>query len=210
MYVASAVEDSAIITDVFALKNGEFTNVSFSNESGTSVQTLRNYYVYADDIDDDGVLELPDLINMVPYVLTGNTSMQYLIRWYSMDLDGAEMNKMYTFHDLAAGWYLELDDNWATRVTVNQQGGSYAFYVWHESFEAWDSSSADKIMTIDVLTGSDREEQAKEDNRFTLHRAEETIYTVKLEAAAAEYGLTQEHLVSCFHLIFKDWKTGEM
>ena len=57
MYVASSADGKTIITDIFAIKSGEFTNISFSNESGTSVRTLRNYYVYADDIDMDGVVE---------------------------------------------------------------------------------------------------------------------------------------------------------
>jgi hypothetical protein len=64
VFVGSTVESGGIITDIYALVDGVFTNVSLSNESGTSVQTLRNYYVYAADIDDDGVVELPNLITM--------------------------------------------------------------------------------------------------------------------------------------------------
>lgn len=209
VYVASAMEESAIITDVFAMKNGTFSNVSLSNESGTSVQTLRNYYVYADDIDDDGVLELPDLITMEPYLLTQSTNMQYLIRWYAMDLNGAETDKMYTFHDLAAGWYLELDSSWAERVTVVQESGSYIFYVWHDSREVTDSAYADQLMTIDILTGSDREKIAAEADCILLYRADEALYTAKIEDCAASYGVTPENLADRFHLIFKDWKTGE-
>lgn len=204
VYVASSVAESAIITDVFAMKNGRFTNVSFSNESGTSVQTLRNYYVYADDIDSDGVLELPSLITMVPRTLERSVSRQHLIRWYAMDISGGEVDKMYTFHNLADGWYLQLDSEWAPRVTVTQEGSTYSFYMWDESFE-----DCEAIMTIYALTGSDREMLAVEDSRFILYRADKTIYAARLEDAAASYALTQERLISCFHLIYQDWKTGE-
>ena len=51
VFVASAVINSAIVTDVFAWRNDRFSNISYSRESDTSVQTLRNYYVYAEDID---------------------------------------------------------------------------------------------------------------------------------------------------------------
>lgn len=64
VYVASTVDEDSIITDVFSIVNGKFTNVSLSNESGTSVKTLRNYFIYADDIDEDGIMELPALITM--------------------------------------------------------------------------------------------------------------------------------------------------
>ncbi len=209
VYVASSVEESAVITDVFAMRDGEFANVSLSNESGTSVQTMRNYYVYADDIDDDGVLELPNLINMIPYIQNSIGNQQYLIRWYAMDLSGGEVDKMYTFHDLAAGWYLVLNDAWASRVTVSQTGGKYSFYLWRTSVSDWDSMLADKLITIEVMTGTDREEQANRDGWFPLCRTESAVYAAKLEAAAQDLALSQEELVNCFHLIFKDWKTGE-
>ena len=48
VFVASAVNNSAIVTDVFAWRNDRFSNISYSRDSDTSVQTLRNYYVYAD------------------------------------------------------------------------------------------------------------------------------------------------------------------
>ena len=55
VFVASAYDENTIITDVYALVEGRFTNVSLSADSATSVKTIRNYYVYADDVDDDGI-----------------------------------------------------------------------------------------------------------------------------------------------------------
>lgn len=203
VYVASSVDESAIITDVFALKDEKFTNISFSNESGTSVNTLRNYYVYADDIDDDGILELPGLITM-KRVSGFIGPEQYLIRWFAMDIDGAEVDKVYTFHNFPGGWYLMLDGQWAQRVSVSQEGGSYTFYVWDEA-----GLETEKIMTVHVLTGKDREEDAVIENRFVLHRTESVVYAAKLDAASVSYGITQESLINCFHLIHQDWNTGE-
>ena len=202
VYVASSVEDRAIITDVFALKDGVFTNVSFSNESGTSVQTLRNYYVYADDIDDDGILELPSLITM--RTRNRGEAPHYLIRWYAMTLDGGEVDKMYTFHNFDGGWYVRLDGIWASRVMVSQNGGTYDFFLWDEEFE-----KNEKIMTVFALTGSSRDEAAVEDNRFVLYRTDGVLYAAKLETAAEACGITQETLTGSFHLIHQDWKTGE-
>lgn len=202
VYVASSVEASAIITDVFALKNGKFTNVSFSNESGTSVQTLRNYYVYADDIDDDGVLELPSLITMTSR--DRGSAPYYLIRWYAMTLDGGEVDKMYTFHNFDGGWYLQLDSGLAPRIMVNQEGNTYQFFLWDEAY-----SDYEKIMTVFALTGSNRDEAAVEDNRFALYKADGVVYAAKMEAAAHRYDITQSGLAASFHLIHQDWKTGE-
>lgn len=204
VYTASSVEENAIITDVFAMVNGQFTNVTFSNESGTSVQTLRNYYVYADDIDEDGVVELPDLITMRSPSDVDIADKQYLIRWYAMTAAGAEVDKGYTYHNFKSGWYLTLPSRYAPYVAVLQQGNSYEFYLWNEDF-----SSAQKLLTVFALTGKDRDEQAQTDNRFALFKGEKVVYAAKLEGASAACGITREGLITSFNLIHQDWKTGE-
>ena len=203
VYVASSVDKSAIITDIFAIKDGCFSNISFSNESGTSVKTLRNYYIYADDIDDDGILELPGLITT--NLAEGSFgAQQHLIRWFAMDIEGGEVDKRYTFHNFPGGWYLRLDGEWAKRITVSQDGSTYTFSVWNE-----EATEAEKIMTLHVLTGKDREDEAVIENRFVLHRTESVVYAAKLDAASVSYGITQQSLINCFHLILEDWNMGE-
>jgi hypothetical protein len=204
VYVASSVDESAVITDVFTLREGSLTNISASRESGTSVQTLRNYYVYADDIDGDAVLELPSLITMRPIRNSTSAEKQYLIRWYALDIQGQAHTKRHTFHSYVGGWYLELEDAWAERVSVVQAGGTYWFYVWDESFE-----NAELCFSVHVLSGSDREEAAAIDNRFVLHRSEGVIYAARLETGAAHYQIAKEDLIPSFHLIYQAWKTGE-
>lgn len=204
VYVASIVDETAIVTDVYAWNDGALANISFLNESGTSVHTMRNYYVYADDIDSDGVVELPHLITMVPLEHSLNTDRHDLIRWYAMTNTGAELDKGYTYHNFVGGWYLELDSSWADRLTVRGQGNYYELFLWDEEF-----SAAEKVMTIFVLSGQNREEQGAMDDRFILHSAETVTYAASLEREAAEYGITQERVKAGFHLIQQDWKTGE-
>lgn len=201
VYVASDVDGSAIITDVYALLDGAFTNVSFSNESGTSVQTLRNYYVYADDIDKDGILELPDLI---PLPNPGNDAYenQHLIRWYSMNRDGSEINKLYTYHSYTGGWFLELPHDVASKINVIQFGNSYEFSVVDGK------EGPSKLMTLYVFTGQEREEQALADNRFVLYRNESTVYAAHLDVASATYNITQDSIINAFHLITQDSING--
>ena len=204
VYVASSVDSNTIITDIYTNTNSGFTNVSLSNESGTSVETLRNYYVYADDIDDDGVLELPNLITMKSQDDTTVQS-QYLIQWYAMTSDGSKVEKMYTYHNFVGGWYMRLNSDIASRFTVSQLGSSYEFSLWDEKYE-----TPEKLMTIFVLTGQKREEQALTDNRFVVYRNDTTIYAANLEVASAAYGMSKDSLIQSFHLILQDWKTGEI
>lgn len=203
VFVASSVEDRAILTDVFTLLEDEFINISFSREAGNSVQTLRNYYVYGEDLNEDGVMELPFLITMKA-AAGDDSGEQHLIRWYSLDIDGREINKLYTYHNYAGGWYLQLDSTWAPRVSVVQEGSIYTFYLWDESYV-----SAQVLFTIYSLTGSSREEQAVQDGRFRLHSSDAVVYAAELSEAAAEIGLIEDNLINSFRLIHRDWNTGE-
>lgn len=204
VYVASDVNGNAIITDIYAVIDGELRNISFSNESGTSVQTLRNYYVYAEDIDDDGIQELPSLITMqMPPEVTASDN-QYLIRWYSMNSQGEETDKLYTYHNFVGGWYVRLDSELARNLVVIQQGNSYEFAVWDA-----EGKTTQLVFTISVLTGQKREEQAAVGNRFVLYRTESTVYAADLEVASATYQISREDLIKSFCLIMQEWITGE-
>ena len=134
-----------------------------------------------------------------------NTQRQYLIRWYALDEDGSETDKMFTYHNYLDGWYLQLDAQWTHRITVSQDANTYAFYLWDEDYR-----TAQKIFSVLVLTGQNREEQAVQDNRFTVYKSESVIYAARLEVASGALCLTQNDLIESFHLIRQDWKTGEM
>lgn len=204
VYVASAVDENAIITDVYAMVDGVFKNVSLSSESDTSVQTLRNYYVYATDIDNDGVVELPHLISMTPLDTVRSGDRQYLIRWYAMNIDGSEVDKLFTFHNYGGGWYFQLNRDWVSRITVIQNGDGFEFHIWNETYH-----TTEKMLTIYVLRGPDREQLAEQDGRFVLYRGESIVYSALLEPSASKYGIKTENVTHGFHLIQMEWKTGE-
>lgn len=204
VFAASTVDDTTIITDIFTIVDGLLANVAVSNESGTSIQTMRNFYVYADDLDNDGEVELPSLINMKPLEGKLSEDRHHLIRWYAMTPSGDEVDKVHTFHNFVGGWYVQLDSDWAQRVTVEVYGNQFIFHLWDKSYK-----TTEKLFTVTALTGQNREERATADGGFVLHRTESTLYTATLKPAAEELGLTQDRLIFSFRLIQQDWKTGE-
>jgi len=204
VYVASAGEENTIITDVFAMQSGRFTNISFSGQADTTIQTLSNYYVYANDIDGDGVMELPSVITMKPVTGWQEDEQNFLLSWFSLNSRGLPREKLCTFHNYVGGWYIQLDTAWAGRVSIEKTGGSYKFYVWDEAYRV-----AEPLFTVYVFTGSTRDEDAVHDGRFALFRAEGVAYAAKLEESAPQYDITQDSLTNSFHLIRQDRKNGE-
>lgn len=204
VFIASTVGDSALITDVFAVVDDVFTNVTFSNESGTSVKTMRNYYVYAEDIDGDGEIELPALVSMRTMPGSAASADQYLIRWYAMTADGGEVDKIYTYHNFISGWYLKVSSTRIEDLIVQVQGNDYRFCLWNEA-----EQSQQTLLTVSVLTGQNRQQQSQENGYFELYCTESVIYAAKLEQAALDYGVTQTEVIQNFRLIHQEWKTGE-
>ncbi|MBR5126751.1 MAG: hypothetical protein IKU68_08475 [Oscillospiraceae bacterium] len=204
VYVSSTTEDDSIRTDILALKKDRFSKVSVSEDPHAEVRLLRNYYVYAEDVDSDGILELPSLVSVRPVSNVWMQEQQYQICWYSVDLEGNRTEKLNTFHNYSNGWYLELDSGLANRITMYQVGNTYAFYIWNENY-----TEAKELFTILSLSGSDRETQAHSDGRFILYRAEGVIYAAKMNPDLSSYGITKENLINSFHLIHQDWNTGE-
>lgn len=200
VFLANAVGDSALITDVYCVRNGMLTNVVQSGDSDTGVQTLRNYYVYADDIDADGTVEIPALMSMKPIYPDAKDEKHRLIRWYAMTPSGGEIDKLFTFHCFEGGWYFRLDGDLASRLTVSVSGNRYIFYAWDTR-----SGGANKLFTLTARTNQGKAMK----NEFIVMETDSMIYTASLETAASQYGITQESVENNFRLIRQAWKTGE-
>lgn len=121
VFVASAYDESSLITDVFALDNGSFRNISVNAESGQSTQTVRNYYVYSTDIDGDGFVELPATVLLDSLAGDENSRNQYVITWYNINHDGSRREKLTTYHNFAEGWFFYLPDSWRENLAVTKK-----------------------------------------------------------------------------------------
>lgn len=208
VFVASVYDEKTIITDVFALLGNHLTNVSLSNESGTSVETIRNYYVYADDIDGDGLIELPSLIPLGSVEGQAGGENQNLIRWYNLDRQGGEHVKLTTYHNYTDGWYLTLEDNWGQSVDVlrsgeGSNGKTFVFGLWNEQ------GTMEKLFTIYAFSGEDREDRSRAAGLTEIARKAEVIYCVGLGTGPDAEGIRAEDVAQNFHFIQIAWKTGE-
>lgn len=200
VFAASSYNEDAIITDVLTVIDGRFVNVSLSNDSGTSIRTVRNYYVYVDDVDGDGLIELPAPVDPEA------EDKQEMLRWYNMTADGGEAVKAFTYHNYSDRWCIFLREEWigSIQVTREPDGGSNSGYVFSMG------KGGPVLFTIYAFTGDDRERQAESDGRFRLKATDEVTYAALLGSSAAKYGLTQETMISDFNFIREAWKTGEM
>lgn len=205
VYVATSVGDTSLVTDIYSIVDRYLTNVVKTDPQGMGTQTLRNYYIYADDIDNDGVTELPRFVTMRLLSNVSTSEPSKLVLWYAMGSSGNTMDKLYTYYNAAGGWYLKVDSKLAPRITVQAEANTFSFYLWNNNF-----TKAEKLFTIYTLTGQNREEQSLSDGKFVLLKTDTVMYSATLEAQAAQYAITQESLIGSFSLIHQDWNSGEM
>lgn len=203
LYISSAMHDSAIVTDVLTILDGNLTNLNSGGKLAYSVETLRNYFLYVEDIDDDGVMEMPSLMDIRPAPGQPDAKRQQLVYWCAIDSDGYEIKKAFTFHNVDGGWYLllNMDAETVERLAVAKDGNGYTFYIWDEA-----GTTAAPIFSIYSFTGKDREKLATENNRFPIYSGDNVIFAGKLEVGSGVNGITQESITEAFRLIGTDWK----
>ena len=205
VFVASAVGDTSLVTDIYTVSEKYLVNVVETDPQGMGTQTLRNYYIYADDIDNDGVTELPQFITMTPLNSGSVSEPSKLVSWYAMGSSGNTMDKLCTYYNSAGGWYLKINSKLASRITVKEESSTFAFYLWNKDY-----TKAEKLFTIYTLTGQNREDQSLIDGRFVLLKTDTTIYSATIEDGAEKHAITLENLIASFNQIYQEWNSGEM
>lgn len=208
VFVASEYGESGIVTDIFAFRDGVFTNVSRSDETGISVQTVRDYYVYGCDIDDDGLIELPR-IQSLPALPGDDSSLnQSLIRWYNLQPNGSEREKLVTYHNFSGSWYLVIPSGWeeylmVTRSVAADNVAGYRF-LW------FDGESAEELLTIATLNNAEILEELAQEDWQLLTQQGDVLYACHIGAVGIARGVTVEALKEQFQFIRLDWKTGDI
>lgn len=209
VFVASTYDETSIITDIFALREGTFLNVSAAGETGLSTQTVRSYTSYATDIDGDGLIELPSLMALPSY--EADTETFWLIDWYNLYPDGARQVKLTTYHNHSAGWYLTIPGSWHGNLTVSRSTEEVAG-VRGLVFSRWKGREAtpEEIFTLYAFTGRDREALASSDGRFFVAQKGETVYAARLGTGAWAQEQNSQTISGMFHFIQVNWNSGDV
>ncbi|MBO4419848.1 MAG: hypothetical protein J5789_08520 [Oscillospiraceae bacterium] len=200
VFVASAYDENNLITDVFALNQNVFTNITQNDESGQSAQTVRNYYVYSTDIDGDGVIELPETLALPALEGDSSSEGQYRILWYNLSPDGTRTEKKTTYHNFAEGWFLFLPESWCQNLCVTKRRSEEG-YAGTELALLGEDQRLTPLVTVYSFTGSQAQKQSGADGRFLLAQRGEVFVSALLGEAA---GLDQEELLNWFRFISPD------
>lgn len=212
LFAVSSYGESGTITDIFALREGTFQNITLNPETGESGETVRYYTQVSErDIDSDGIMEIPRPVPLADYKVTGDTVNFWLIHWRQFDLDGNPTEVMTTYHNVRDGWYFILPEEWGTKLTLSRSdlvgGGersvTFSYWAGKENVEP------EPFLTIYRLTGANRVNRSRYGNRFpilTVTEGTETIYAAELKGQGG--GLAEDEVKARFRIIKTDWNSG--
>lgn len=195
VFASSAKDENNLVTDILTAADRRVLPL----EMNISTPTLNNYFLYPQDIDQDGYMEMPTIRRLdVPK----DAKEQFCIDWYCHDAAGHAEMKFSTYHNFDDGWYYRLDPTWKDALTVLEEEDRYIFGLLPLK-----QGEFAPLFTIWVLTGPDREEQAQLDGRILLHKGETEVYAMSFAEDTDEE--TKRQLRNGFRLIRIDWNIEE-
>ena len=197
----STLTTGDLVSDLFVCRDGSLINLTMNRSTQIS-ETRRSYsLVYAQDIDGDGCTEIPH----PQQLYSRGDEVFWSIAWFRYDASGRASTVMTTYHCVTDNWYLVLPSGWDVGLTVQRDdsvSGERAVILSRLRSDG----SLENYVAIYAITGENRYERAKLENRFLLQEEGTTVY-----AAEILDGKTDENTIrSRFHVIYTDWSSGSV
>ncbi len=196
VFVTGVNSQGMAVTDILTYQESlGLVNVAQDGVTGRSKVIADYCQVQPQDIDGDGLIELP-----VPVEKSMNTNpVGGVISWLNYDEDGEDRWAIDTYHCPNAEWYFTLPKEWHDRVTAVITDS-----VNNESCVILQVDGED-VVSIYSISGENRETRVSRDGRILLERQPAVIYVGELMTAAEQYGVDNDVLCSNFHMITNFW-----
>lgn len=198
VFITGVDATSMAVTDILIYRQeAGLVNVAMDKSSGVSAAVYPFRQLSPQDIDGDGLIELPCPL--------GNGSAEQtdgLVSWMSWRSDGRFEQSVKTYHSLSAGWYFTIPQSWwdwdVDAVTTGIQNESQMTL----------RINGDDVLSIYTITGENRESRSRMDNRLVLRRQAATVYAGEVCELAPYYGMDEDLLRRSFSLILGSWNNS--
>lgn len=197
----SVLTTGDLVSDLFVCRDGSLINLTMNRSTKIS-ETRRSYsLVYAQDIDGDGCTEIPH----PQQLYSRGDEVFWSIAWFRYDASGRASSVMTTYHCVTDNWYLVLPDGWDAGLTVRRDDSVDGERAVILSRLRSDGSLEDYV-AVYTITGENRYERSRLDNRFSLREDGTTVYAAEILGGKAD----ENTIRTRFHVIYTDWSSGSV
>ena len=176
-----------------------------------SAATWRPVSILCQDIDNDGMPEVP-LAEMLPgYHDSTSTDTRWKLSWTKFQDGTAYQVAMTTFHSPAEDWYLRWPEQWGDQVSAVRKNESgiikTTFLVPAEGAnEPLTAGTGNVLLEIWVFTGDNRRDYFNSSGMTWLKDSDSAIYAYSLPANDyPALTLTDQDVTRAFQTIAKAW-----
>ena len=205
------VSSSTVITDILAVQEEDLTNISMGKGELNSSATLRSNLTQEQDINSDGIIELPIPSLVESYGQSAGKEKFYSLHWQQYDISGAFHLACSTYHNTNDGWYLMCPSHWTGHISLMRTENTSSATMEHGIVFYYRGSKRDAptpFLAIYKTTSSDRQsrfDRTQKSGRFVLRSESNAVYSAEFFDCDWDCGLTEDTLKEQFHLIQPHW-----
>lgn len=195
VFITGVDTTSMAVTDILIYRpEAGLVNVALDKTSGVSAAVYPYRQLAPQDIDGDGVTEIP-----CPLGDSAAEQTDGLVSWMSWQSDGRFQQTAKTYHSLSSGWYFTIPASWWSWEVDAVTGG-----IQNES-QMTLRINGDSVLTIYTITGENRDNRSRMGSRIVLRRQATTVYAGEVYEIAPYYGMDEDLLRRSFSLIVGSW-----
>ncbi len=197
--------EGQLLMDVFTIQEETFQAV-IPEESILMSLPIHSYYVYPDDLNADGIIEIPQTRQLPAY--DSGSAAQCVIDWYGLKSDGSCEKQYTTYQNFSENWYLTIPESWDEGLIIKAVDESTTVSTVSFYRQEDDNTTPQEILTIYTLKGAERQNYAEAHSLSILFNDSETIFAVTLAAAEPWEGtVTMSQVSEMFH--YTRYRSGE-
>ena len=198
VFITGVDANSMAVTDILIYRQeAGLVNVALDKTSGVSAAVYPYRQLAPQDIDNDGIIEVP-----CPLGDTAAEQTDGLVAWMTWQTDGRFAQTGKTYHSPSTGWYFTIPMSWWGWEVDTVTGG-----IQNES-QMTLRINGDSVLTIYTITGENRDSRSRMGHRIVLRRQATTVYAGEVYEIAPYYGMDEDLLRRCFNLILGTWNNS--
>lgn len=207
IFVDSAYGENSLVTDLVIYQDGRLRNVTLDDTARMSVATERKYAAYCEDVNGDGIIEIPAPKLLPGYEDARRTDVMWGILWRDFNPSGGLIDVAYSYHAYMDNWHLLMPLEWRGHITTERltQDSGVIFY-------GVDSKGKRQVLfTIYVLTGESRYTKANYSGRVKIVERQNVVYAASIKQA--EYlgkQIDEQSIRDMFHWRETEWSANEV